>query len=368
MAHAVLLICKEKNMARTNSNNDSPKGADVSKRKFSQSQYDMLKRCSDKKDMTEWNQWRKENPDDDVLLEKANLQGFYLTALPFDNLQGADLSNANLQGTDLSEANLRGADLSGANLQRAKLSEANLQDAKLWYANLQGANLSGPNPDLSGANLQRADLSGANLQDSHLRRAYLQGAKLPLANLKGAFLVRANLQGADLSGSKLYGANLWQADLNQVNMYFVKFDSTTRCRSLRGKDFYGSPVFKRFVEDSDYLEDFKRRHPAIYWIWFVLSDCGRSIGLWAAWSLAFAVFFAHVFYSLGPGAMKVADLPWNFSTVVYYSVVTFTTLGFGDVVPTTNAAAWWVMAEVITGYVMLGGLISIFANKLARRS
>jgi len=37
-------------------------------------------------------------------------------------------------------------------------------------------------------------------------------------------------------------------------------------------------------------------------------------------------------------------------------------------VPKTNAAAWWVMAEVITGYVMLGGLISIFANKLARRS
>jgi hypothetical protein len=28
----------------------------------------------------------------------------------------------------------------------------------------------------------------------------------------------------------------------------------------------------------------------------------------------------------------------------------------------------WVMAEVIIGYVMLGGLISIFANKLARRS
>jgi hypothetical protein len=28
----------------------------------------------------------------------------------------------------------------------------------------------------------------------------------------------------------------------------------------------------------------------------------------------------------------------------------------------------WVMLEVILGYIMLGGLISIFANKLARRS
>jgi hypothetical protein len=54
--------------------------------------------------------------------------------------------------------------------------------------------------------------------------------------------------------------------------------------------------------------------------------------------------------------------------MIYYSVVTFTTLGFGDIVPKTNLAALLVMAEVILGYVMLGGLISIFATKLARRS
>jgi len=28
-------------------------------RKFSQDQYDMLKRCSDNENMTEWNEWRK---------------------------------------------------------------------------------------------------------------------------------------------------------------------------------------------------------------------------------------------------------------------------------------------------------------------
>jgi len=50
------------------------------------------------------------------------------------------------------------------------------------------------------------------------------------------------------------------------------------------------------------------------------------------------------------------------------SAVTFTTLGFGDIVPKTEAAAIWVMLEMAIGYVMLGGLISIFSNKLARRS
>ncbi len=58
----------------------------------------------------------------------------------------------------------------------------------------------------------------------------------------------------------------------------------------------------------------------------------------------------------------------NFWTYLYFSVVTFTTLGFGDVIPLNNLSERWVMVEVILGYVMLGGLISIFANKLARRS
>jgi len=51
-----------------------------------------------------------------------------------------------------------------------------------------------------------------------------------------------------------------------------------------------------------------------------------------------------------------------------YSVGAFTTLGFGDIVPKTAGLQFWVMLEVIIGYIMPGGLISILANKLAIRS
>ncbi|WP_407635548.1 potassium channel family protein [Fundidesulfovibrio putealis] len=53
---------------------------------------------------------------------------------------------------------------------------------------------------------------------------------------------------------------------------------------------------------------------------------------------------------------------------MYFSFVTFSTLGFGDIHPVTPEARIWVMAEVMLGYIMLGGLISILANKLARRA
>ena len=91
--------------------------------------------------------------------------------------------------------------------------------------------------------------------------------------------------------------------------------------------------------------------------------------LWAAWSVFLAIGFAFIFFFyLGREALNIANLPWSLHTMIYYSVVTFTTLGFGDVTPKTIEAAYWIMSEVILGYIMLGGLISILATKLARRA
>jgi hypothetical protein len=41
------------------------------KRRFSQERYDMLLRCSGKKDITERNQWRRENPEKLALFYKS---------------------------------------------------------------------------------------------------------------------------------------------------------------------------------------------------------------------------------------------------------------------------------------------------------
>ncbi len=65
---------------------------------------------------------------------------------------------------------------------------------------------------------------------------------------------------------------------------------------------------------------------------------------------------------------KLSGVKQGFKEYLYYSIVTFTTLGYGDIIPLTNRARAVVGTEISLGYVMLGGLISIFANKLARRS
>jgi len=118
-------------MDETTSQKEEPK----EDRRFSQKQYEMLLRCSEEGDMSEWSEWRKANPSEVILLEGAELREA--------NLEGAYLRRANLEGADLWQANLQGADLLQANLQGAWLVEANLEGAKVQGAQLEGAHLLG---------------------------------------------------------------------------------------------------------------------------------------------------------------------------------------------------------------------------------
>jgi hypothetical protein len=133
------------------------------------------------------------------------------------------------------------------------------------------------------------------------------------------------------------------------------------------------PIISRKIRDDMYLLRLKKKHPKMHFIWWLFADCSRSFFRWALWSLGIAIAFAFIYY------FSYTDYLLNFQTIyvseefplfsfIYYSIVTFTTLGFGDIVPRTGWLQFRVMQKVILGYIMLGGLISILANKLARRS
>ena len=148
-------------------------------------------------------------------------------------------------------------------------------------------------------------------------------------------------------------------------------------------DEVANPFFKRYVADQQFIRAFNQANPIFAKLWRWSSDYGRSLTLWALWSLFFAFLFALAYMPL-PTWMPTWTQNWTprfhqttgaysgepltFWNCFYFSVVTFTTLGFGDVVADNAAARFLVTLEVIFGYLMLGGLISIFSNKLASRS
>lgn len=148
-------------------------------------------------------------------------------------------------------------------------------------------------------------------------------------------------------------------------------------------DEVANPFFKRYVADQQFIRAFSQANPILAKLWRWSSDYGRSLTLWALWSLFLAFLFALAYMPL-PTWLPTwvqnwtprfhqttggySGEPLTFWNCFYFSVVTFTTLGFGDIVADNTAARFLVTLEVIFGYLMLGGLISIFSNKLASRS
>ena len=337
-----------------------------------------------------------------AILNSADLSRAYLW---YSNLSNAKLSHANLVKADLNSANLSKADLTKANLSKAGLSMVDLNNAHLWDTNLRHANL-------SDANLSYAHLKGNNICRAQLWGADLSKARLWSVNLSNAHLRGSNLSEASLKGSKFNGTDLREANLEEANVTGIQYDRKTLCKGIRVATCYGNALFKRFAEDQDFLEELREQRwsgrrlkgsfskieydfgnwgEAVYQIWRLFADCGRSFSRWGIWCLFFIALFAALYtptpdclkpfmpgfmldtiHDFGASFQQTADAygdqPMTFWSALYFSIVTFTTLGFGDVVAANGPARFWVTVEVIIGYIMLGGLISILANKLARRS
>lgn len=353
----------------------------------------------------DWYIWRSANqmslPDfrDSVLkyknLNNAHLEGGELMNANFvgaffegAQLQGADFRNCNLEVAHLNGANLEGADLAGANFNRAYLLGAFLNDANLDGANLEGASLTLGRLEraklrnahlngieLQGADLVDADLDGAHLQGSNLNGAYLFRANLSNANLEGACLVKAHVQGANFRNANLECANVTGIDYNikkkSIKKYFSFKIDETKFLGCRVSTSYGSARFRRDAQDQDFLEELRltKKGNIIYWIWLITCDCGRSFSRWSSWCAGFIILFAFIYlFFPSEGAFKHVGHLWDIWTCLYYSIVTFTTLGYGDISPLWDWAKFFVALEVVIGYVALGGLISILGNKVARRS
>lgn len=287
-------------------------------------------------------------------LSEANLAGA--------NLSGARLFQANLQGAHLSGADLSGADLTGADLTGAHLEHANLKQAGLSMACLHRARL-------FHAHLEQASLLKANLSYADLRCSRCVGTQLQEANLSHADFTGANLQDVDMMQAQVKGACFKDADLREGHLRALKNynQATWTGVDLRNVNFAGAYCLRRHIVDENYLTEFRERGrgaQVIYYLWWATSDCGRSLTRWCTLILLTALCYAWL-YTFIP--IDFGNHP-TWLSPFYFSVVTLTTLGFGDVQPASIAGQVVTMFEVVTGYIMLGGLLSIFSNKIARRA
>jgi len=265
--------------------------------------------------------------------------------------------------------------------------------------NLTNANLSHINLVNKGSNegysLVNSDLYKANLEGAHCFKLNLSGSSLMKANFENANLHFADLRGCNLLGAKFKNAKLenvmWDHEVIQeqqakvasteeeeIDLYQQSEEIYRNLRKICEEDglfetagnFFQSEMKMRRKQMPK--NSFKRIISKI-----VEFSCGygelpfRIILL----SLIIIAFFAVTFFLAGlvsNGEVFSAftsnsryELTYNFLNALYFSVVTFTTLGYGDILP-LGISKFFAAIEALLGGFVLALFVVTFVKKMTR--
>lgn len=312
--------------------------------------------------------WQKKGQDSDLTLQQMMLRRLKIRCqktsdkrpLKLD-LRGISICNEDLSDLDLSEydfsyANLNGSIFAKSNFSFSKFHHATLEKPDLDECEFMGSDLTYVSlnecsarhggfggADFSHASMINSNLSGATLSHAKInhvdaRASRLDKARLSESDLSYAVFTRASLVKCDLKESDVNKASFELADLQGARLMSVKnFKSANWIRAdIRDIDLRGAYLVRRFIADENYLYEFKtgsRLNLYVYHLWKLTSDCGRSMSRFSACILVITLFFAAVY---GFVDIDYGDNKTWFSSI-YFSIVTLTTLGYGDVLPASLA-------------------------------
>ena len=288
---------------------------------------------------------------------------------PDENLDGAYLRRAELYGVDW----FAGTSLVGADFTEAQVNGCDFSDANLMLATL--TSLSGINADFTGANLE-----GAIFTNADLRRATLDGALLNEAVFTDVHIGSHTVLGE----RSVYERDLVEPRLGDAHPFEA---ASWAYRQL--EQIYESNALPELAQQSYIREKDARRKlawtkgdygDALKWElsrWVVLY--GSSPGRVLLTSLL-VISVAAVLFPLTGGIQEVRgekvitytlDDPttapqWWIARVLfksfYFSVVTFATLGYGDIQPIGTWARTIAGVETILGTLLSALLVFVLAR------
>ena len=295
-----------------------------------------------------------ERPQSDERLDGAVLRGISIRErelLEGTILIGATFEKANLEGISLQDADLRAASFDDAHAEGTNFDSTNLEDASFDSTKLQGASF-------RDAQLKDAEFSGSRIDhDTHFDEEVIYEEKF------------AETENAD-ERKEYFDAATW---------VYRQIQSLARRNALfqyaEGYYYREKDLRRRFAwRRGDYLHAL--RAEGSRWIMGYGRDPWRIL----ATSAVVIVLCALLFPFLGGLQDTVPDDPVTYSLAVppgssvdyavtafgkslYFSVVTFATLGYGDIQPVGTAARALSGIETLVGFGLVALLISILLRR-----
>lgn len=278
--------------------------------------------------------------------------------------------------------------------QRANTDEP-MSKFSLVKANLSGINLvkkaSKTGYQLTDSDLYRADLTHAHCFKLDLSGSSLMKADFSFANLHCANLSNCNLLGAIFKGAKLENVT-WGEQIMQEQQAAEAQDLAV------AKDYYeqAEEVYRNlrmvtekqglFEQAGQFFQNemaMRRMQMPLFSLHRIISKfvdlfCGygeRPSRVVAFTLVVIGVFSILFFYSgiqssgqtvAFDSSLSVSDNFKYYLDSLYFSVVTYTTLGYGDISPTLGLSRFFAAIEALIGGFTLALFVVVFVKKMTR--
>ena len=282
-------------------------------------------------------------------------------------LEGADFGNADVTGTEIiSTASFDGANLTGANFSRAGLAGASFERARLNRAELLGTNLAG------------AKLYGALLGDARINREtdfWLDGdeddsrrdpdsSPVPVRVLRRVKMAFRE-QDPYCSYDPRYRGSDGSVSLGKAGEVYGTLENLARNNSLPG---LASECFlgRKDVQLRKYWRDGETTMAVRSFVPTLVARYGESparvLGTGAVTVLAFGL----VYYAFELVERANSGDSATLFESLYFSGLTFTTLGYGDFNPANQWGQVLAVLETSIGVVLLAILVFVFSRRATR--
>jgi uncharacterized protein YjbI with pentapeptide repeats len=324
----------------------------------------------------------------------------YRTGGMFNNLT---MFNSKCSHTDFSSPSISlynvyftGADLSECDFSNQHVSQCVFTGANLRYAIFEGSHMH--RIDFDNADMKGARINDVNLYQSNLNRADLAHAEIADSYLAQTEWRKANLEGAEIADSDLRDADFTKArshelrtrdirlnegtDFGEISIYETEHGEenlTKGCRVYR--------MYQRLLREASLPDNIRHyrirerecrrklaKEEGRYFDWFRYgiqrwsSKYGESVQrvLGVSGTIVGAFAFMYPLTGFRDDGNLIAYGSTEFLTAVskglYFSMMTFTTLGYGDIQP-VGFSQMFATVEAALGAILIALLVFVLGRQ-----
>ncbi len=272
-----------------------------------------------------------------------------LKGIRFDRLgYRADLGQVTLAGLNLWSARLVDVNLKGARFERCLLGLSHLESVYLRDVTFVAC-------DLYGSDFSQCNLQGLRLEETSLKFCTFTGCEIDVTTFAGGLIEEK--KGRWSLARDIYRAlrlNLNAAGDERGSSWAIYQESVMQRRYLRSKKKWASWLFSLLV---DLLWGYGQRPSRLFFF-----------------SLLFIAACAVVYFLtgirlgdqcvVGPASAAAAH---HFGECLYFSFVTFTTVGYGDITPCSGLSRAMAATEAFSGVFIMSLFVTANVRKLEGR-